>query len=131
MTVVTAEIDLEKTFIVFGPENGEKIYYGEGLSSHDNKDLVNKYLGHDVKKTSAAAAIVMRLRGEGKFKASEVKEMCINFKKDPREIRSKYSSKIIEYIFRGGGIGTVMEIVSDRNEEAIWKAICDVYDNKS
>ena len=116
-----------KNYVVdFGPENGEKIYYEEGLSPLDNKDLLNA-LGHNIKKSKEAGSHIQRIR-KGRFKPFEVKEMCISFKKDPRKIRSKYSSNIFKLTYTGKG--SILEKLDEKTEEAVWNAICDKNDNK-
>jgi hypothetical protein len=130
MMSLTTQLDLEKFFVDFGPQNGEEIFYGNGLFRYigngeklsrfvDSVELMNKVFGYNFENGSRARYPATRIR-KGKFKASEIKQMCINFKIDPKKLFSEYEPKISMINRR-----VDMEKLDDEIEIAIFNAICD------
>lgn len=131
--VIGTQPDLEKFYVEFGPQNGDDIFYGSGSFKHigngeslsrfvDHVELMNNVFGYDFEKQHRAAYCVSRIR-KGLYKASEVKQMCINLKISPEELLSEYKPEISRFNAKNG------DEVDNETKTAVFEAICDLNDN--
>lgn len=108
-------VELEKFFFDFRGRGSE--FYQEYLGELTNRETCIT-LGYNVR-TKANSGVAVRIRKNGRIRASRVQLMCSNLEKNPSEMLAKYEPDVL--LFRGG----IFEEIDERVKNAVYKKFCD------